>query len=366
MLTIAHAGQESRSTLQLVQKNLAFEAVRKGKTAPSWISLDWVSLHSTPCDMLCVTDNCLRTYHQDPEFPVPWRDINIVVLETYWQLLWYRALFDTSKQYILILDSWLSKRDFQRNFHWLPVLGRFAFKYDVHLILQLLSNGSPLWYPARTSQHDRCYNTFALIGRQDAYRDEFVNLLTQSDLPDSMIKYNGKTVHDRAPDFDSRPYNRDEFYQNDGDDWMTGSFDIQRAFYENFRFETAVETTQWHHGGWPVCEYDITEKSLKPMMLGMPVMMLGPRGYNTWLQDQFGIDLAMGLFTPGFDRELSDRRRMMFAVDLVRTVATSRDLDPDPAAASRNRQGLMAIMDWNLQEISSCAELILDIANNRS
>ena len=354
---IFHSGCNSRDTLGLIKKYIKARDHTKHKKEPSWILVDLKNHEPSPNSILCVTEVDLKDFYHE-ELRVPWSDINIIVIETYWQLLFYRKIIDVTKQYILILDSWFDDDQFNKWFSWINLVDRFAFKYDCADILRLLSVSDPSWQIYTKKLSSKSYRTFCLLGRTDLYRDHFVKQLVANQPQQSLVKYNGRPVLNTAHDFDTRGYRHPAFVHPVGPNGVSGSFHIMSELYENFKFETVVETTQWHYGGWVVNEYDITEKTLKPMMAGVPAVILAPQGYHAWLRDRFGIDVACGLFEHDQDLERDCYYRLDKTVTKVQQLASDLCAEPDPTIISRNRQALIEIADWNIAEIRRCVDLL--------
>lgn len=356
---IAWGGEDSRRAVDLLQIYLAAESQKRDCPVPVWITADPFARDLPEADVLLVNEWDLHRAHHKQE-QICWKPINIIVAETYWQLEVYRDAIPAHQQLILILDTWMDDAVFQQHFGGWQVLDRFYFKFDCLLIAELLAKPVPAWYQCDRSLRSKPYSTFCLLGRQDHYRDQFVWKINRARPQRSLIRYRGRVIVNEAEDFDHRPYNKFNFFEPLGDPFVVGSFDLPRQLYEHYRFETVVETTQWQTGGWPFVEYNISEKTLKPMLLGVPAAILAPCGYHAWLATQLGIDVTGGVFDSAWDHEPDDNTRMILIIDAVQRLAQDLDQEPDPAVVARNREAMMRILDWNTREIQRCVRLMLE------
>lgn len=358
--TVAWAGVDTRRCIESVRHFATTDPEYRAQRWPDWTVCDVTSTKTRLSQVLCVTEMDLQRAEQQ-DLTIAWRDVNIIVIETYWQLAWYRDLIDARHQYVVIADTWMCDKVFETNFAWLPTIARFYFKYDSYEILRYLTELDPAWHVSTRSLRSKPWSTFALLGRKDLYRDRFVFRAAAETPHHSLIKYRGRAMFNSAEDLDPRPYNRLNFFEPLGDKYRTGSFDIPVDLYHEFRFETVVETTMWHDGGWPFVEYNISEKTLKPVMAGVPALILAPQGYHAWLSRQLGIDVTCGLFAHEVDNEPDDMVRQDRLIQQMCALARELDQEPDPGVIRRNRAAIIEIMDWNVREIRRCVDVLRDL-----
>lgn len=357
---IVSTPRDSRLVIKLLRSYLGYRDRSAAAADFQWRELGSDTVVTDRDRILIVTELDLHDYLASGD-PVPWLDINVIVVETYWQLNFYRSLIDLGRRYILIMDTWMSHQDYQESFAWLPTLDRFYIKFDVYEILRIMSTGAPEWNVCPVPLRSKPFATFALIGRGDIYRDRFVHRMAGLQLPHTLVKYRGEIRYNTARNFDSRPYDRGEFFEDGGYQCTTGSFDIMPDFYRQYRFETVVETTQWHDGGWPFREYNISEKTFKPIMTGVPAVILATQGYHAWLAEQLGIDVSGGLFRHTADLEPNDWVRLRETLTLVSDLASGLDQEPDAAVIQRNQQAIMHIVGANTREIRRCVKLLMNL-----
>lgn len=357
MTTILWTGNDPRRRARTIAHACSWYCQQHGMTPPSWIQDDLMPSRNFEVSMLWVNEYDLQLVAAGSE-KMPWRDVNVISAETYWQIQHYAHLLDPAKKYITICDSWANDASISAAFPNINFVANISMFADPAWALDKIHFFDPQYRPIAVPMRDRPYNTFALIGRKDQYRDNLILLLRKRYLAQSLIKYSGNVVSADVPDFDELDFTSASFHTAAEEDQLFGSMRPQLQCYQKFKFETAIETTAWHTGGWPVLEYTITEKTLKPLMLGVPCLMLGPQGYHDWLKQQFDIDIGLGCFDTAFDSEASDFERRKSFVNSVES-ATKTVLDePDSAVIKRNRRALVDLQDFTHLELDRCAELL--------
>jgi hypothetical protein len=357
MTTIFWSGTDTRDCAMLARQIFSHHCQRHGLTPPAWIEDNFQNGAQFDVDVLWINEVELQLM-QGLKQPIPWRDINVILAETYWQIQHYRELLDPSKRYITVCDSWAEAADIQAAFPDLDFVANFTWFNDPNFFLDRLTFNDAWFRPVSKSTQSRPYRTFGLIGRKDAYRDRLILSLRKKYLKNSLIKYAGQVVISDMPDLDTWSFADPTFHRPTGEDHRYGCYQPQMALYENFQFETAIETTAWIKGGWPIPEYTITEKTLRPMLLGMPCLMLAPAGYHRWLNETWGIDLGLGCFTHTSDGVSSDHLRLGQFVDQAADLV--RDGIPDPSA-DQIKANIRALVDFNqftFAELNRFAELM--------
>jgi hypothetical protein len=193
-----------------------------------------------------------------------------------------------------------------------------VFNYGYELF-SIKSHISALEKPKELPEHD----FFCLIGRQSNLRGRFIHSLTQHDLSNSLVKYNGSVIgNSGAPEeFDHLDYKNGFFDASTqlGINGMTPSKIIQSSLYNNFKAELQFETDSVGGRGWDLTEYHVTEKTLKPLIMSKPCMMYGPVGYLQWLRS-VGIDLGHGNFDINYDSIVNDQQRAVAVAEQIKHV----------------------------------------------
>lgn len=256
---------------------------------------------------------------------IHWLDVNLVVAETCQQIYDFSYRLDYTKSYIFVSESWADLNDLKNKFYGLPLVDHYA------IFNEIFNYGSELFTPKshitalEPLLEEPEYDFFCLIGRPSQLRHKFMHSLVKQDLSKSLVKYNGLIAgNSGAPaKFDSLDYRRG-FYGGENHIGMyTPSKLIQSSLYNNFKLEVQFETDACGGQGWDLIEYHVTEKTLKPLIMGKPCVMFGPKGYHTWLA-QVGIDLGHGNFTTDFDQTEDDYTRSMEVVKIVSQIDFSK------------------------------------------
>jgi hypothetical protein len=266
--------------------------------------------------ILAVCNRDLESFNE-----IPWQDINLIAAETCQQIYDLSYKLDYTKAYIFVTESWVEPESLKEKFYGLPLIAHYAVFNEVFNYGQELfspkSHMSALEIPKQSPDYD----FFCLIGRPSKLRHRFVYELVKQDLSQSLIKYNGNVIgNSGAPSqFDRLDY-RNGFFGSDYHYGMsTPSKIIQASLYNNFKLEVQFETDSCNGQGWDLVEYHVTEKTLKPLIMGKPCLMFGPLGYHAWLS-QFGIDLGHDNFTTDFDSIKSDSDRASAVVKLLEKI----------------------------------------------
>jgi len=251
---------------------------------------------------------------------IPWQDINLIAAETCQQIYDVAYKLDPTKAYIFVTESWIDIDFLKQKFFGIPILAHYA------VFNEIFNYGRELFDPKShitmldTKSLDDRYEFFCLIGRVSNLRHRFIYELSKLNLEKSLVKYNGKVIgNSGAPaSFDSLDY-QSGFFGGSHYGMSTPSKLIQSSLYNNFKLEVQFETDSCSGRGWDLVEYHVTEKTLKPLIMGKPCLMFGPVGYHEWLS-QFGIDLGHNNFTTEFDSIESDANRAAAVVKVLAQV----------------------------------------------
>lgn len=276
---------------------------------------------------------------------IPWQDINLIAAETCQQIYDLSYKLDYTKAYIFVTESWADLDSLKDKFYGLPLIAHYPIFNEV------FNYGYELFSPKshitalNVSQEPPLYDYFSLIGRKSSLRSRFIYELCKQDLSNCLVKYNGNIAgNSGAPQqFDRLDY-KSGFY---GDTYHYGmstpSKLIQASLYNNFKAEVQFETDSCGGQGWDLVEYHVTEKTLKPLIMGKPCIMFGPVGYHQWLAE-FGIDLGLGNFESKYDSIKSDSDRMCKIVDYISQVDFSA-VQPNSRLHGQNMLGLHKLCD---------------------
>jgi hypothetical protein len=293
-------------------------------------------------DILAVTNVDL-----DREYNIQWAEINIVFAETCQQIYDLSYRLDQTKAYIFVTESWVNFDHLKEKFYGLPLIAHYAvfnevFNYGYELF-SIKSHISTLEKPKELPEHD----FFCLIGRQSTLRGRFIHSLTQHDLSNSLVKYNGSVIGNSGASekFDRLDYKNGFFDTSTqiGVNGITPSKVIQSSLYNNFKAELQFETDSVGGQGWDLIEYHVTEKTLKPLIMSKPCMMYGPVGYLQWLQT-FGIDLGHGNFDVKYDSIVNDQQRAAAVAEQVKQVDFDK-VGPSTEQHHSNLVGLHRLCD---------------------
>lgn len=294
---------------------------------------------------------------------IPWKDINIVVTETFQQVVDAIDLFDTDRSYILVTESFAEPATINAILPSLKIIKTFTrfvevFEYGQHMY-------NPVSQYAWSQAVDRvpAHDFFCLIGRRSWLRSHLINRLSTFDISNSLVKYHGQQHEkSKAPDLDPVNYHPHKFYyvNNSFEEvpWLIPAKLIPTELYKNFYFEVQHETDPYHSKGWQTSEFHLTEKTIKPLIMGVPCMMFGAAGYNTWLKNCFDIDLSLGQFDLQFDQYPNNLQRLdlmlMQVPDLIKNKVSLNTQDQH----TKNMLGFAKLRDFSFQQLRELYTLI--------
>jgi hypothetical protein len=287
---------------------------------------------------------------------IPWKDINLVVTETFQQVVDAIDLFDTTRSYILITESYADPTVVKSALPTLKIINTFTRFIEVFEYGQSMFNTVNQYIWAQDFKREPKYDLFSLIGRGSWSRSHLIFHLCKHDLENSLVKYKGKQqLQSKAPDLDPNSYNPAIFYCAGNTfpetPWLSPSKIIPIKLYQQFYFEVQHETDPYHSNtGWQMAEFHLTEKTIKPLLMGVPCLMLGAVGYNSWLLESFGIDLSLGQFNMNFDKITDNSTRIQSMVmQLPELIKNKVSLNTQDQHA-KNLIGFNKIRDFNLQQ----------------
>lgn len=252
---------------------------------------------------------------------IDWHDINLIIAETCQQIYDLSYKLDYTKSYIFVTESWIDIEVLKEKFYGLPIIAHYAVFNEVFNYGSELFAAKSHITALKISDQPPEYNFFCIIGRQTNLRRRFIYELSRQDLSKSLVKYYGEIIgNSGAPaQFDQLDY-RNGFFGSDYHYGMTTpSKLIQSSLYNNFKVEVQFETDATGGQGWDLIEYHVTEKTLKPLIMGKPCLMFGPIGYHKWLL-QYNIDLGLGNFKNEFDSIENDQQRAAAVATQVRNI----------------------------------------------
>ena len=332
-----------RGELSLIQK--FFDLSSEINQAPS------IAWSSTSGNILAVDWHDLQ--HQ---YIIPWKDVNIVVTETFQQGVDAIKLFDLSKSYILVTESFAEPSVVKSMLPALKIIKTFTRFVEVFEYGQQLYNPVGQYAWAHDIKREPMHDFFCLVGRESRPRRHLVTLLTMYDLSNSLVKYRGKQLpQSKAPDLDLRSYDPTTFYflgnTFKATPWLTPAKLIPVEFYRKFYFEIQYETDPYYSEGWQMAEFHLTEKSIKPLIMGVPCLMLGAVGYNTWLKEMFDIDLSLGQFDMSFDHCVDNLSRIKQMVSQIPNLINNKVSLTTQDRHAKNMLGFARLRDFNLQQL---------------
>lgn len=308
-------------------------------------------------DVLAINEHDLRE-----EFEIPWKKLNLIFAENCQQIYEYAFKLDQTKAYIFVTESWISKEELGIKFHGIPIVKHFCILNEIlNYGRELYSPESHLSFIASTTE-DPEFDFFCLVGRQSSLRARFISRLATIDLSNSLVKYNGKAMPGSgAYDHDSFSYNVNSiggnYYRIETGMTSLPKY-IQSKLYSKFKFEVQFETDACGGQGWDVTEYHVTEKTLKPLIMGKPCLMFGPVDYMSWLAS-WGIDLGHRNFQYNYDNITDDKQRVDEMVAYLKTLDFDK-IVPNTEQHQSNMHGF-----YRLGQLSqrNCAELYQLIEN---
>ena len=294
---------------------------------------------------------------------IPWKDVNIVVTETFQQVVDALALFDTERSYILITESFADPAVVKNALPDLKIIKTFTRFIEVFEYGQNMFNPVNQYTWAQDIKREPEYDFFSLIGRTSWLRSHMINRLNTFDLSNSLVKYGGKQLDtSKAPDLDAINYDPSKFYFSDNTfkstPWLIPAKLIPSELYQKFYFEVQHETDPYYGKGWQITEFHVTEKTIKPLIMGVPCLMLGAAGYNTWLLDSFGIDLSLGQFDMYFDKITNNMQRLDLMLSQMPWLIKRKISLNTRDQHAKNLMGFNKLRDFNLQQFRELYTLI--------
>ncbi len=297
---------------------------------------------------------------------IAWQDVNIVIAETYFQIKHFKHKFDPSRSYIFVVESWIEPNVLAQEFEGLNVTNYTVF-HEVFPVFNELFQPVSQW--TWVIDHDRNpkYNFFCTIGRKTLSREKLVKNLRFIDLSKALVKYHGAImIESGAPDLDAVGYDTDpeKMFQASvalptGIN-VTPAKVIQSSLYHNFKYEVQHETDAARHyikDAWPVTEFHLTEKTLKPLIAGVPCLMYAAPGFHTWLKS-LKIDLGLGVFAHDFDNIADPGKRMD---GLIEELKAKQDLPLpkfDLEKYESNMIGVRRLSDLSINNLKSLYNLL--------
>jgi hypothetical protein len=295
---------------------------------------------------------------------IPWKDVNLVVTETFQQVVDAINLFDTTRSYILVTESYADPAVVKSALPTLKIIDTFTRFVEVFEYGRSMFNPVHQFIWAQDFKREPKYDLFSLMGRTSKSRSYLIQQLSKFDLENSLVKYNGKQhPKSKAPDLDPINYNVDLFYSSNNTfadtPWLIPAKIIPTALYQQFYFEVQHETDPYNGGnGWQIAEFHLSEKTIKPLIMGVPCLMLGAVGYNTWLLESFGIDLSLGQFDMDFDKIKDNATRTHSMVrQLPELIKNKVSLNTQHQHA-KNLLGFNKLRDFNLQQYRNLYNLV--------
>lgn len=299
--------------------------------------------------------NILAVTNIDLESPgeISWLDINLIVAETCQQIYDFSYKLDYTKSYIFVTESWVDMSDLKEKFYGLPIIAHYAvFNEIFNYATELVSPRSHITV-LEPATDNPAYDFFCLIGRQTNLRRRFIYELAKQDLSNSLVKFYGNIVgNSGAPEkFDLLNYQTNFFGGFHHGGMSIPSKLIQASLYNNFKLEVQFETDALGGQGWDLIEYHVTEKTLKPLIMGKPCVMFGAVGYHKWLK-QYNIDLSLGNFKTDFDSIENDQQRVAAVASLIHEIEFDKVV-PNVQQHQQNMLGMHQLCNFSKQNTVS-------------
>jgi hypothetical protein len=293
-------------------------------------------------DILAVTNVDLNGFDD-----ISWAETNIIFAETCQQIYDLSYRLDRTKAYIFVTESWIDFDHLKEKFYGIPLIAHYAVLNEVfNYGYELFSVNSHISASEKSKELPE-HDFFCLIGRQSTLRGRFIYELARHNLSNSLVKYNGNVIgNSGAPETLDRLDYKNGFFNADTETdtiKMTPSKIIQSSLYNNFKAEVQFETDSVGGQGWDLTEYHVTEKTLKPLIMGKPCVMYGPVGYLQWLQT-FGIDIGHSNFDIDYDSIVNDQQRAVAVAEQVKHIDFDNVI-PDTEQHYRNLVGLHRLCD---------------------
>lgn len=301
---------------------------------------------------------------------INWHDINIVIAETYFQIRHFKHKLDPTRQYIFIVESWADPSVLEQEFAGINILANYTVFHELFPVLSGLFQPVSQW--TWTIDYDRTpkYNFFCTIGRKTLSREKLIKNLSELDLSNALVKYTGSVVAGSgAPDLDAIGYDTDPATMFESSVTLPTGVKvppakvIQSSLYLNFKYEVQHETDAARHyikDAWPVTEYHVTEKTLKPLIAGVPCLIYAAPGFHNWLKS-LDIDVGLGVFTHEFDSIVDPAKRMD---GLINELKTKQNLPLPKFNLTRydsNISGVRRLNDISINNLKSLYNLLKKI-----
>lgn len=329
--------------------------------ASEYLSLPKIVWTGEESDILVVSAETQKNY------TIPWTDINIVVGETFQQIVNLLPKFDLTKKYIFVTESYADPSELNRVFSGVDVLYAASIFKEVYMFgSELCTPWSPLSWSVRKSVGLPHNDFFTIIGRQSPLRSYFINELSKLNLSKSLVKYHG-VINDQCVgqqhldqfNFQGLEFNHAHYKIKSGICLLPKM--IQSSLYDNFKFEVQCETdTHTKDGGWSITEYHVTEKTLKPLISNKPCLMLGAKGYNTWM-NSFGIDLGHDNFDMSYDTVSDDYQRTSAMLGQLQGILDDNQVTASESIYASNIGGLVKLSQFSTHHYINLFELIQNV-----
>lgn len=253
------------------------------------------------------------------------KDVNVVVVETFRQFLTIKDKLDKSKKYIIVTESYWDVTIYNINDINYTVI---YTPWDIIDCQNRLSNRSNLYFHLidldLLSKYNPKYNFLCLAGRSKGWRDKFINKLKESiDLSNTLTSYYGtclghKDLCELDLDYDrtsSKFEFENKFYQSiqlpDTTHKYNLSYFTKNELFYLTKFSLVVETEA------ELEEYHVTEKTLKCLMLGHPFVVIGTPNYLKFLHS-LGFTTYSTLFDESYDSIPELNSRMDAVINLTK------------------------------------------------
>lgn len=284
---------------------------------------------------------------------IHWADVNLIAAETCQQIYDLSYKLDYTKAYIFVTESWVEPSSLKDKFYGLPLIAHYAVFNEIFNYGSELFSAKSHITALEPSVEQPEYNFFCLIGRQTNLRRRFIYEIAKQDLSKCLVKYNSEIIgNSGAPaKFDCLDYKSGFFGSDHHYGMSTPSKLIQSSLYNNFKAEVQFETDATGGQGWDLIEYHVTEKTLKPLIMGKPCVMFGPVGYHIWLK-QYNIDLSLGNFKTNFDSIENDQQRVATVASLIDEIEFDKVV-PNVQQHQQNILGMHQLCDLSKQNTLS-------------
>lgn len=329
------------------------------KYASDYLSLPKIVWTGEESNILVVSAETQKNYK------IPWTDINIVVSETFQQIINLLPKFNLTKKYIFVTESYADPAELNRVFNGIDVLYVASVFKEVYMFgNELFTPWSLLSWSVKKRAGVPPNDFFSIVGRRSPLRSHFINELSKLDLSKSLVKYHGVT-HNQCTNqqhldqfnFQGLEFNITPYKINLGIGTCLLPKIIQPSLYNNFKFEVQCETDTSKTGGWNITEYHVTEKTIKPLISNKPCLMLGAKGYNTWLSS-FGIDLGHSNFDTSYDTISDDYHRTSAMLGQLQGILDDNQVSASESIYANNIGGLAKLSQFSTHHYTNLFEFI--------